>query len=205
MLNRCKCWRLGAGRPHETSISNLTLSSLLSARPGGGDRSCSFKLVHWDAHKGKTEFSRKEGRYFNELCAQSGREEPGCILTPQITKFSSWVIKKVIDTEGPSQLTKQLRSGRRPKKASFLGEKGSDSPHPLPSGLCLAQTSQAPPIYTSKQSPRDLSLLQTAYTEGSHGGTCRGGLCPAGDESMQMLLNQKVNQKKMAACKMRWW
>lgn len=51
------------------------------------------------------------------------REAPGCILTPQITKFSSWVIKKVIDMEGPSQLTKRLRSGREAQQSVIsLGE-----------------------------------------------------------------------------------
>lgn len=67
--------------------------------------------------KAKTELSGEKGRYFNELCAQPGREEPGCILTPRITKFSSWVIKKVIDTEGPLQLTKRLRSGRKAQQS----------------------------------------------------------------------------------------
>ena len=116
-MNRCKCWRLGAGRPHETSISNLTLSSLLSVRPGGETGVAVSNWFIGMCTKAKTEFSGKEGRYFNELCAQSGRAEPGCILTPQITKFSSWVIKKVIDTEGPSQLTKQLPSGRKAQQS----------------------------------------------------------------------------------------
>lgn len=125
---------------------------------------CSFELVHWDVYKGKDRIVWREGRCFNELCAQPGRGRTRVHSHPQITKFSSWVIKKVIDTGGTLAVDKVASEWGQAQQTSFLREKGSD-PHPLPSGPCLSQT-----IYTSKQSPRDLRLLQTAYTEGSHGG-----------------------------------
>lgn len=185
-------------RPHEPRLGNLTLSSLVRlasavkvGRAGVAVLNCSLGC----AQRQRQNLSGEKGRYCNE---------PEFIVrkklvhsNPQITKFSGWVIKKVIDTEGPCS-HKVASSGRkRPNKASFLREKGSDSPHPLPSGPCLAQTSRAPP-FTPQSSHPGISGCKLPTRKAVPWGTCRGGLCP-GDESMQMLLNQKVNQKKMGS------
>lgn len=64
---------------------------------------------------------------------------------------------------------------------------------------------QPGPIYTSKQSHTRLPApsLLAAYTEDSHGGLAEDFVHQV-MKACEMPLNQKVNQKKMAAHTMRW-